>query len=285
MRFYSDNQNCIWFPDNAVYKHDYCNLTQERKFLRSLIDSCIGYYDPFTVFNAFCLSDCGNRISQFNHTGYFYSAGRLLDDFRNANILKTRKMDWDIIVFHWVIDIYVEARSLYHTTYRELACKYPVSQVYHSFNPLHETSEANALAKMHFLADELIGCMINDEYYYRKSEVPQDKVYLLEHDLDATFCNVDFVNTAMFLPEDSFDLVALQKVSTCTDLTELLKNDAKVRSLIKQASTSMFVYCSCNTKFGIGFEYSDFRRINKMQWGGQNLLGFALQEVYNDLNR
>lgn len=285
MRFYKDAKNCIWFPDNAKYEYDYYALSQERKFLRLLIDSCIDRYDPFEVFNAFCLSDCGNRISQFNHTGYFYGVGRLLEDFRHANILKTRKMDWDVVVFHWVIDIYIEARSLYHATYRELACKYPVFDVYHSFNPLHETSESNALEKMCFHTDNLIGCMINDAYYYRDSEIPQNELYLLKHDQDAVYCAVDFINSAIFLPEDFIDLDLFSEISTCRDLAEVLRYDRKVRTLINRANTSTFVYCSMDTKLGIGLDYSDFRRINKMQWRGQNLLGFALQEVYNDLSR
>ena len=52
------------------------------------------------------------------------------------------------------------------------------------------------------------------------------------------------------------------------------------------ATSGNFAECAKNDKiWGIGLGMNDPRRIDQIQWNGQNLLGFALREVYEELKQ
>lgn len=50
------------------------------------------------------------------------------------------------------------------------------------------------------------------------------------------------------------------------------------------STSGQFAECAKNDHvWGIGLDLNDPKRIDQLQWDGQNLLGFALREVYNEL--
>lgn len=293
MKFYEDSSNCIWLPDDSAFPSDFQSYQKERQILRILVKECIGKYDPFIVISAFCASDYAHMICQNNHNGYFYGEGTFLNDLHRMGLLVSRGLDWDIVIFHWIIDVYLTARYELGMSYKDIACIYPVQCVYNVFNPLHETSEFNALHKMSFDKKSLSGCVINETYYLFSDDIPEDKRYLLDKASEARACNTCFWNNALFFDDSIVCDLGAASWDYCTEgncsyhdlvsvLRDLIFNDAGLKKKILN-TTGMFVYCSMDTMLGIGLNISDHVKVNQYQWRGQNLLGLALQEVYSAL--
>lgn len=65
-------------------------------------------------------------------------------------------------------------------------------------------------------------------------------------------------------------------------LAKFSQNDDLREQLLD--TNGKFAECAKNDCiWGIGLGIQDPRRIDRMQWNGQNLLGFALEEVYREL--
>lgn len=256
---------------------------------------------------------------------------------------------WDIVKFHWVLDVYLTARESLNLTYYEIASRYPVKAVYSSFNPLHETSELNALSKMNFDRVELCGCIINNKYYLYKNDVPEDKRYLLDKYDEAKFRKgIIYMNTVFFHLIDEpngylsnwypSEFVISGRKFNCVEQYMMWKkaelfgdletaerilkesNPAKIKKLGREvkgyvdskwaavrydivrdallakfeqneelksqmlSSSGIFAECAVNDHvWGIGIGMNDPDRIDRCKWNGMNLLGLALEEVYNIL--
>lgn len=204
MKWYSDGKNDVWFFGGRLSGQPFKNYKKERRILRIIVDCCYKEkYDPFPVMDFFCISDMAKLISDGLHTGYFYGEGKFLNDAKDFGVLVPRENDWDIIAFHWLIDVYLTARYDLEMSYLEIARKYPVKDVYNSFSPLHETSETNALSKMCFKESDLFGCIINGKFYMYRHEVPEKERWLLDFEDKADVrMGMIFMSTVFFYKAD-----------------------------------------------------------------------------------
>lgn len=200
MKWYSDDKNAIWFPGGLNLRADFDSYQKERSILYTMINSCYREgLDPFHTITAYCVSEMAKLIDMKNHNGYFYGVGRFLYELERYNCVKYLHEPWDIVKFHWIIEVYLAAHSELNLSYFEIASRYPARKVYKVFNPLHETSETNALSKMKFDREDLCGCLINGKYYLYTDEVPEDKRYLLDKfDEAKTRVGVLYLNTTFF---------------------------------------------------------------------------------------
>lgn len=188
MKWYGDSKNSIWFFGGCQCNDRIIDYKKERMILRNIINACFRqHYNPFVVLDCFCISDMAQMISDGYAKGYFYGEGRFYNELSWILDIPHSNEVLDIVIFHWIVDLYVAARCELKLSYSDIAKKFPCVEVYKKFSPLHETSETNALSKIACPESDLFGCIINSKFYLYKSEVPKDKVYLLDMESNAKF--------------------------------------------------------------------------------------------------
>lgn len=200
MKWYKSGNDIIGFPENDIAQEDFSQFGKERSILYNIIDMAFAMgLDLFWTLNAYCVSDMADLICRKNHMGFFEGEGRFLYCLERYNILKFADTVQDIIRFHWVLSIYLTLRKEHDLTYKEIACKYPVEDVYRVWDPLHETSESNACSKMHFKPVDACGIIINDKFYMYEHDIPLDKRYLLDKRNEAKYTTgVIYLETTFF---------------------------------------------------------------------------------------
>lgn len=352
MKWYEDqNKNVLLgFPGSGFSGSYIKNYQKERQILRVLLDSCYhDGYDLFSTLEKFCVTDAAQMISEFRSSGYFYSVGRIIQDIERTYGLKRAEESQDIVIFHWIIDMYLTARFELGMSYFNICKKYPPEVLYAKFSPLHETSESNALSKISCDELDLCGCFLNDNWYLHFSDIPVNKQHLLKYESQAEYrMELIYMNTVFFhltsepngylsnwypsefvLEGITFNCVeqymmwkkamlfhdtsTAQNILNSSDPATMKDLGRKVEhyadslwaskryiivrdavyakfsqneELKKQllSTSGLFAECAVNDIiWGIGLSMQDVRRFDRLRWQGENLLGFALQEVYNQL--
>lgn len=294
MKKYSDGINTIWFPQCFSEPQDYFSSRErDRGILRLIVKHCFEHYDPFTLIKAFCVSDYAELISRNSAKGYFYGVGKFLNDCERLGLCIDRCQDWDVAILNWIVDIYVTARFELGMSYWKIGECFPVDEVYKKFNPLHETSELNALSKMQLSKRTQCGCIINDRFYVYKSEVPLNKQYLLNYDDAAVYdheyyhfnCSyLDKDDVVKILGLDNFYNLVSSGCCTGNEICELLNTfnfDSSELLKLKER----IVYCDEDSVLGNGLKKEGYEYYNWFMHRGHNLLGNALEIYRNEISK
>ena len=127
--------------DKMYQEVDRCHLMQFVELI------CTSEYDPFEMFEAYCRLWERKRADEGEVYFILKQPIQMFNEIHRKETIPKSTQKADIIIFHWIADIYLFARYEKELFFEQSIRIVPIRWLYEHYSPLHETSLRNAWDK------------------------------------------------------------------------------------------------------------------------------------------
>ena len=127
--------------DEIYREADRCHLMQFVELI------CASEYDPFAMFEAYSRLWERKRADEGEVYFILKQPIQMFNEVHRQESIPKCKEKADVMIFHWMADIYLFARYYSDLSFEQSVCMVPPKWLYAHYSPLHETSLRNGWEK------------------------------------------------------------------------------------------------------------------------------------------